>query len=308
AVAVLLVLIYLPASLRQSAPGAAAPPSAVPTASTAASVQTSAGQTSTKAATGSSAGQTSASPPSAASTTTQTAASVTSSVVPTQTSAVRTSTGPPARPPPFNASYFEANYTLTMNVAMGSVSLRLWGWLLQGVGPLGNYSVLNLTAVLPGRGPVSASYTAVARGNLTYIVACSGGRCVGRTAPVNKTELSLFSGLFSGAMQASGNCTYLNYTGVELRGSGNMSAGSIPGLAGLPNGTGNYTAEICEAYGVPLSASVNLRMGLGLYNETVVIDMSLKLSAVRVGPYSPERYRQLLEEAEAAVAKSSGGY
>ncbi|AEA11625.1 hypothetical protein TUZN_0123 [Thermoproteus uzoniensis 768-20] len=195
---------------------------------------------------------------------------------------------------------------MSMNVTMGSISVRLWGWLLQGVGPLGNYSIFNLTAVLPGRGPVSVSYTAVAKGNLTYIVACSGGRCVGRTAPVNETEP--FSGLFRGAVRASGNCTYLNYTGVELRGAGNASAGSIPGLAGLLNGTGNYTEEICEAYGVPLSAYVDLRMGLSLYNETVAVDVALRLSAVRVGPYSPERYRQLLEEAEAAVAKSSGGY
>ena len=213
---------------------------------------------------------------------------------------------PPTRPVGFNASYYEANYTLTLTASAGSISVEMRGWWLLGVGPLGNYTVIFMTAEMPGAGAVEAVYKAASKGNLTYVEACSEGRCVGRIEPINSTELRLFADLIN-ATRATGNCSYLNYTGVELEGGGNIPAGALPGLGGLLNGTGNYTAKACVAYGIPLTASATMRINMSLYNRTVALQVSIRLSATRIGPYVPERYRQLLSEAEAAVEKSRGG-
>jgi hypothetical protein len=246
------------------------------------------------------------------------ATSTTAAAVATQTAARQTSTTtvaglttttaspPPTRPVGFNASYYEANYTLTLTASAGSISVEMRGWWLLGVGPLGNYTVLFMTAEMPGAGAVEAVYKAASKGNLTYVEACSEGRCVGRIEPINSTELRLFADLIN-ATRATGNCSYLNYTGVELEGGGNISTGALPGLGGLLNGTGNYTAKACVAYGIPLTASATMRIDMSLYNRTVALQVSIRLSATRIGPYVPERYRQLLSEAEAAVEKSRGG-
>jgi len=241
----------------------------------------------------------------AAAVATQTAARQTSTTTVARLTTT-TASPPPTRPVGFNASYYEANYTLTLTASAGSISVEMRGWWLLGVGPLGNYTVLFLTAEMPGAGAVEAVYKAATKGNLTYVEACSEGRCVGRIEPINSTELRLFADLIN-ATRATGNCSYLNYTGVELEGGGNISTGALPGLGGLLNGTGNYTAKACVAYGIPLTASATMRINMSLYNRTVALQVSIRLSATRIGPYVPERYRQLLSEAEAAVEKSRGG-
>ncbi|MFP3265932.1 MAG: hypothetical protein RXQ56_00485 [Thermoproteus sp.] len=241
----------------------------------------------------------------AAAVATQTAARQTSTTTVARLTTT-TASPPPTRPVGFNASYYEANYTLTLTVSAGSISVEMRGWWLLGVGPLGNYTVLSMTAEMPGAGAVEAVYKAATKGNLTYVEACSEGRCVGRIEPINSTVLRLFADLIN-ATRATGNCSYLNYTGVELEGGGNISTGALPGLGGLLNGTGNYTAKACVAYGIPLTASATMRIDMSLYNRTVALQVSIKLSATRIGPYVPERYRQLLSEAEAAVEKSRGG-
>jgi len=241
----------------------------------------------------------------AAAVATQTAARQTSTTTVARLTTT-TASPPPTRPVGFNASYYEANYTLTLTASAGSISVEMRGWWLLGVGPLGNYTVLFMTAEMPGAGAVEAVYKAATKGNLTYVEACSEGRCVGRIEPINSTELRLFADLIN-ATRATGNCSYLNYTGVELEGGGNISTGALPGLGGLLNGTGNYTAKACVAYGIPLTASATMRINMSLYNRTVALQVSIRLSATRIGPYVPERYRQLLSEAEAAVEKSRGG-
>ncbi|MFP3291113.1 MAG: hypothetical protein RXO30_01460 [Thermoproteus sp.] len=241
----------------------------------------------------------------AAAVATQTAARQTSTTTVARLTTT-TASPPPTRPVGFNASYYEANYTLTLTVSAGSISVEMRGWWLLGVGPLGNYTVLSMTAEMPGAGAVEAVYKAATKGNLTYVEACSEGRCVGRIEPINSTVLRLFAD-FINATRATGNCSYLNYTGVELEGGGNISTGALPGLGGLLNGTGNYTAKACVAYGIPLTASATMRIDMSLYNRTVALQVSIRLSATRIGPYVPERYRQLLSEAEAAVEKSRGG-
>jgi len=239
----------------------------------------------------------------AAAVATQTAARQTSTTTVAELTTT-TASPPPTRPVGFNASYYEANYTLTLTASAGSISVEMRGWWLLGVGPLGNYTVLSMTAEMPGA--VEAVYKAASKGNLTYVEACSEGRCVGRIEPINSTELRLFADLIN-ATRATGNCSYLNYTGVELEGGGNISTGALPGLGGLLNSTGNYTAKACVAYGIPLTASATMRINMSLYNRTVALQVSIRLSATRIGPYVPERYRQLLSEAEAAVEKSRGG-
>jgi hypothetical protein len=241
----------------------------------------------------------------AAAVATQTAARQTSTTTVARLTTT-TASPPPTRPVGFNASYYEANYTLTLTASAGSISVEMRGWWLLGVGPLGNYTVLSMTAEMPGAGAVEAVYKAATKGNLTYVEACSEGRCVGRIEPINSTVLRLFAD-FINATRATGNCSYLNYTGVELEGGGNISTGALPGLGGLLNGTGNYTAKACVAYGIPLTASATMRINMSLYNRTVALQVSIRLSATRIGPYVPERYRQLLSEAEAAVEKSRGG-
>ncbi|MFZ8808598.1 MAG: hypothetical protein ACO2PN_10915, partial [Pyrobaculum sp.] len=70
------------------------------------------------------------------STTAPESAEATTSTPQTATPPAATTTPPPAAAqPPFGARNYEANYTVTVTVYVGDISLRMSGWSVVGVGP-----------------------------------------------------------------------------------------------------------------------------------------------------------------------------
>jgi len=219
------------------------------------------------------------------------------------TTATQTAQPPPttaARPPnataeppsttiklPFNASSYEANYTIVFSVSIGGITVTIVGWTVIGVGPFGNYSFGVLTVPLRG----TAAYKTAAVNGTTYTLACAAGDCT-----VIEEEEWPFSRLIDGVnvtRTAKGQCRRLNYTGVLYEERGALDPKALRRL--IQEMTGNYTAYICEVNGVVLSADLT---STAVVYDTLV-RVTLKLEAVSAGPYNPETYRQILEEIEA---------
>jgi hypothetical protein len=189
--------------------------------------------------------------------------------------------------PPFNVSAYEVNYTLVFTVLFSGVTMTVEGWAVIGTGPAGNYSFGILTVPLQG----TATYKSATEGNATYTMSCFHGDCT-----VNEEEWP-FAGLIEGVnvtRSARGQCRRLNYTGTlyEERGTLDPKAFSrfIEGLSG------NYTAYVCEVNGVMLSA--DLTATASAHGE--MMRVTLKMEAVKAGPYRPDTYRLILKEIKAA--------
>ncbi|MGC8994967.1 MAG: hypothetical protein ACP5J0_06135, partial [Pyrobaculum sp.] len=75
--------------------------------------------------------------------------------------------------PSFRSDSYHVNYTYTITVYIGDMSLRLVGWSVEGVGPLGNYSFGKFVFNIPPRGPVEVSHKAATEGRLMYVVTCA---------------------------------------------------------------------------------------------------------------------------------------
>jgi len=188
--------------------------------------------------------------------------------------------------PPFNASSYEVNYTLVFTVSFSGITMTMEGWVVIGTGHAGNYSFGMLTVPLQG----TATFKSATEGNATYTMTCLHGYCT-----VNEEEWP-FIGLIDGVnvtRTAKGQCRRLNYTGTlyEERGMLDPKAFSrfVEGLSG------NYTAYVCEANGVMLSA--DLTATTSAHGEMMRI--TLKMEAVKAGPYSSETYRRNLQEVKA---------
>jgi hypothetical protein len=208
----------------------------------------------------------------------------------TTTSRTQTPQPPPATAavkPPFNASAHEVNYTFVFTVSYGGVTATVEGWMVIGTGPSGNYSFGMLTVPLLG----TATYKSATEGNVTYTMSCFRGEC-----EVKKEEEWPFTGLIEGVNVTrivKGQCEWLNYTGVlyEERGTLDPKAFSrfIEGLSG------NYTAYVCEVDGVILSADLVATASA----RGEMIRTTLKMEAVKAGPYRPDVYRLILKEIKA---------
>jgi len=202
----------------------------------------------------------------------------------------RTPQPPPATAvvePPFNASAYEVNYTLVFTVSLSGITMTVEGWSVIGVGLAGNYSFGMITVPLQG----TATFKSATEGNTTYTMTCLHGFCT-----VNEEEWP-FTSLIEGVnvtRTAKGQCRWLNYTGTlyEERGMLDPKAFSrfIEGLSG------NYTAYVCEVNGVMLSADLTATASA----RGEVIRITLKMEAVKAGPYRPDTYRLILEEIKAA--------
>jgi len=185
--------------------------------------------------------------------------------------------------PPFNASAYEVNYTLVFTISFSGITMTVEGWMVVGTGPAGNYSFGMLTVPLQG----TATFKSATEGNTTYAMTCLHGDCT-----VNEEKWPLAS-LIEGVnvtRTAKGQCRRLNYTGTlyEERGMLDPKAFSrfVEGLSG------NYTAYVCEVNGVMLSA--DLTATASAHGEMMRI--TLKMEAVKAGPYSSETYRRILQE------------
>jgi len=204
----------------------------------------------------------------------------------TTTSRTQTLQPPPTTAvvkPPFNASAYEVNYTLVFTISFSGITVTVEGWMVVGTGPAGNYSFGMLTVPLQG----TATFKSATEGNTTYTMTCLHGDCT-----VNEEKWPLAS-LIEGVnvtRTAKGQCRRLNYTGTlyEERGMLDPKAFSrfVEGLSG------NYTAYVCEVNGVMLSA--DLTATASAHGEMMRI--TLKMEAVKAGPYSSETYRRILQE------------
>ena len=204
----------------------------------------------------------------------------------TTTSRTQTLQPPPTTAvvkPPFNASAYEVNYTLVFTISFSGITMTVEGWMVVGTGPAGNYSFGMLTVPLQG----TATFKSATEGNTTYIMTCLPRDCT-----VNEEKWPLAS-LIEGVnvtRTAKGQCRRLNYTGTlyEERGMLDPKAFSrfVEGLVG------NYTAYVCEVNGVMLSA--DLTATASAHGEMMRI--TLKMEAVKAGPYSSETYRRILQE------------
>jgi hypothetical protein len=208
----------------------------------------------------------------------------------TTTSRTQTPQPPPTTvvvKPPFNVSAYEVNYTVVFTVSFSGITATMEGWMVIGTGPFGNYSFGMLTVPLQG----TATFKSATEGNVTYTMTCFRGECT-----VNEEEWP-FTGLIEGinvTRTAKGQCRRLNYTGTlhEEQGVLDPKAFSrfIEGLFG------NYTAYVCEVNGVMLAA--DLTATASAHGEPIRI--TLKIEAVKAGPYSSETYRRILQEVKAA--------
>jgi hypothetical protein len=189
--------------------------------------------------------------------------------------------------PPFNASAYEVNYTFVFTVSMDGIAVTMDGWMVIGVGPEGNYSFGIINVPLHD----VAMFKSATEGNATYTMTCLHGYCE------VKEEKWPFSGLIEGINATKidkGQCRRLNYIGTLYEERGMLDIKAFYQFVG--NLAGNYTAYICEVNGVVLSA--DLTAASSVQNETVHI--TLKMEAVKAGPYSVDTYRLILKEIKAA--------
>ncbi len=206
------------------------------------------------------------------------------------TTTTRTPQPPPTTAvvkPPFNVSAYEVNYTIVFAVSYSGVTVTMEGWMVIGTGPFGNYSFGMLTVPFLG----TATYKSATEGNVTYTMWCFRGECV-----VDEEEEWPFTGLIEGVnvtRTAKGQCRRLNYTGTlyEERGTLDPKAFSrfIEGLSG------NYTAYVCEVNGVMLSADLTATASA----RDEMVRLTMKMEAVKAGPYSVDVYRLILKEIKA---------
>jgi hypothetical protein len=207
----------------------------------------------------------------------------------TTTSRTQTPQPPPTTAvvkPPFNASAYEVNYTLVFTVSFSGITTTVEGWVVIGTGPAGNYSFGILAMPLQG----TATFKSATEDNTTYTMTCLHGDCT-----VNEEEWP-FTSLIEGVNVtriAKGQCRRLNYTGTLYEERGMLDPKAFSRFVG--NLTGNYTAYVCEVNGVMLSA--DLTATVSARGEPTRI--TLKMEAVKAGPYSSETYRLTLQEVKA---------
>jgi hypothetical protein len=183
----------------------------------------------------------------------------------------------------FDASAYEVNYTLLFAISLGSVTLTTEGWFVVGVGPSGNYSFGAFTS-LPLRDV--ATYKSATEGGATYVVACLYGHC---TVDRRKWSPAIIEGV-NATRTAVGQCRHLGYAGTLYEERGMLKPKTLHRR--VEDVLGNYTAYICEVNGVVLSA--NLTAAALSRGEAARITM--KIEAVKVGPYRPDTYRLILKE------------
>jgi hypothetical protein len=188
--------------------------------------------------------------------------------------------------PPFNASSYEVNYRFVFTVSFSGITTTMKGWVVVGTGPAGNYSFGVLTVPLQGTAEVKVA----TEGGTTYTMTCLHRQCT-----VNEEEWP-FTGLIVGinvTKVAKGQCKRLGYAGTlyEERGVLDPKAFSrfVEGLIG------NYTAYVCEVNGLMLSADLTATASA----RDGPLRITLKMKAVKAGPYSVDVYNQILQEIKA---------
>jgi hypothetical protein len=178
------------------------------------------------------------------------------------------------------------NYTLVFTVSFSGITVTMEGWMVIGTGPSGNYSFGMLT--VPFRG--TATFKSATEGNVTYTMSCFRGECV------VKEEEWPFTGLIEGVnvtRTAKGQCRRLNYTGTLYEERGTLDPKAFSRF--MEDLMGNYTAYVCEVNGVVLYADLTATASM----RGEVARFTMKIEAVKAGPYRPDVYRLILSEIKA---------
>jgi hypothetical protein len=236
-------------------------------------------------------------------TTTQTPQTSTTESAEATTSTPQTATPSAAAQPPFGARNYEVNYTVTVTVYVGDISVRMSGWSVVGVGPEGNYSFGEFVMNLPPHGPVKMTFKSATEGNLTYVVSCAAGQCRAETVAADSAMLYLLRGVNVTRAEKS-QCTHLGYAGTLYEERGYLGpevfAQLLGGLQG--SGAGTYVANVCEFAGVPLTVGGTVFLNMTVHGQTMTIRVDIESVAAKVGPFDGGRYRQLLQETKSAQA------
>jgi hypothetical protein len=231
-------------------------------------------------------------------------AEATTSTPQTATPLAATTTPPPAAAqPPFGARNYEANYTVTVTVYVGDISLRMSGWSVVGVGPAGNYSFGEFVMNLPPQGPVRLTFKSATEGNLTYVVSCAAGQCHAETVAADSAMLYLLRGV-NVTRAEKGRCTHLGYAGTLYEERGYLGPEVFAQLLGnlQGSGAGTYVANVCEFAGVQLTVGGTVFLNVTVHGQALTIRVDIESVAAKVGPFDGGRYRQLLQEAKSAQA------
>jgi hypothetical protein len=231
-------------------------------------------------------------------------AEATMSTPQTATPPAATTTPPPAATqPPFGARNYEVNYTVTVTVFVGDISLRMSGWSVVGVGPAGNYSFGEFVMNLPPQGPVRLTFKSATEGNLTYVVSCAAGQCQAETVAADSAMLYLLRGV-NVTRAEKGRCTHLGYDGTLYEERGYLGPEVFAQLLGdlQGSGAGTYVANVCEFAGVQLTVSGTVFLNVTVHGQALTIRVDIESIAAKVGPFDDGRYRQLLQEAKSAQA------
>jgi len=217
--------------------------------------------------------------------------------------AATTTSTPAAAQPPFGARNYEVNYTVTVTVYVGDISLRMSGWNVVGVGPAGNYSFGEFVMNLPPQGPVKITFKSATEGNLTYVVSCAAGQCQAETAAADSAMLYLLRGV-NVTRAEKGRCTHLGYAGTLYEERGYLGPEVFAQLLGdlQGSGAGTYVANVCEFAGVQLTVGGTVFLNVTVHGQALTIKVNIESAAAKVGPFDGGRYRQLLQEAKSAQA------
>jgi len=212
-----------------------------------------------------------------------------------------TQTPPAATQPPFGARNYEVNYTVTVTVYVGDISLRMSGWSVVGVGPAGNYSFGEFVMNLPPQGPVRVTFKSATEGNLTYVVSCAAGQCQAETVAADSAMLYLLRGV-NVTRAEKGRCTHLGYDGTLYEERGYLGPEVFAQLLGnlQGSGAGTYVAKVCEFAGVQLTVGGTVFLNVTVHGQALTIRVKIESVAAKVGPFDDGRYRQLLQEAKSA--------
>jgi len=223
---------------------------------------------------------------------------------PTPTTTAAGTSAPPPPAVPFSERNYEVNYTYVMSVAVGEASISLWGWGLEGVGLLGNYSVGVLTANLPPRGPVEVSYKAATEGGALYVVSCLQGQCYTEERPANYTVGVLLKGV-NATVREVGRCEALGYAGVLVEERGVITPAALQTLLPGAQGRGEYVSTTCRVNGVPLTVKSSAYLNVTLYGQSLTVKLTVEATAVRAGPFNATRYGEVVGEVKAPRRTSS---
>jgi hypothetical protein len=215
--------------------------------------------------------------------------------------AATTTSTPAAAQPPFSARNYEVNYTVTVTVYVGDISVRMSGWSVVGVGPEGNYSFGEFVTNLPPQGPVKITFKSATEGNLTYVVSCAAGQCQAETVAADSAMLYLLRGV-NVTRAEKGRCTHLGYAGTLYEERGYLGPEVFAQLLGdlQGSGAGTYVANVCEFAGVQLTVGGTVFLNVTAYGQALTIRVNIESAATKVGPFDGGRYRQLLQEAKSA--------